>query len=264
MRLLFLTPQLPYPADKGTRIRNFGLIKQLGARHDLAVLSFGDPDDRRRDRRARAPLPGPGGRAAAGAAAGRSRRASAARSDPGPGPPALVGRVRRAGSRRRSRASDRTSSRSRRSRWCRTGWRPAGRADRSPSSTRTTPSGSCSSGTGRPTPGPAARSGRPTRSCRRASCRRYEGRALEAADAVVAVSAEDARALRAVGRPRRLVVVPNGVDVGGAAAPRRRAGGRDGPVHRHDGLPPERRRGALVRRPRSGRSCGRGGRPRAS
>src|SRR4051794_2253974 len=46
MRLLFLTPQLPYPADKGTRIRNFGLIKQLAGRHDVTVLSFGDPDDR--------------------------------------------------------------------------------------------------------------------------------------------------------------------------------------------------------------------------
>src|SRR5262245_1350518 len=46
MRLLFLTPQLPYPPDKGTRIRNFGLIKELATRHDLAVLSFGDPDDR--------------------------------------------------------------------------------------------------------------------------------------------------------------------------------------------------------------------------
>ena len=46
MRLLFLTPQLPYPADKGTRIRNFGLIKRLAAGHDLAVISFGDPDDR--------------------------------------------------------------------------------------------------------------------------------------------------------------------------------------------------------------------------
>src|SRR5262245_66129802 len=46
MRLLFLTPQLPYPPDKGTRIRNFGLIKELATRHDLTVLSFGDPDDR--------------------------------------------------------------------------------------------------------------------------------------------------------------------------------------------------------------------------
>src|SRR5690349_21319626 len=46
MRLLFLTPQLPYPADKGTRIRNFGLIKRLAASHDPAVISFGDPDDR--------------------------------------------------------------------------------------------------------------------------------------------------------------------------------------------------------------------------
>lgn len=45
MRLLFLAPQLPYPADKGTRIRNLGLIAELARRHEVAVLSLGDPND---------------------------------------------------------------------------------------------------------------------------------------------------------------------------------------------------------------------------
>src|SRR5581483_9503923 len=45
MRLLFLTPQLPYPPDKGTRIRNFGLIKELSRRHEIGVLSFAESGD---------------------------------------------------------------------------------------------------------------------------------------------------------------------------------------------------------------------------
>src|SRR5688500_20304056 len=45
MRILFLTPQLPYPPDKGTRIRNFGMIKELAQRHDVGVISFAEPGD---------------------------------------------------------------------------------------------------------------------------------------------------------------------------------------------------------------------------
>jgi sugar transferase (PEP-CTERM/EpsH1 system associated) len=45
MRLLFLTPQLPYPPDKGTRIRNFGLIRELSRRHEIGVLSFAEAGD---------------------------------------------------------------------------------------------------------------------------------------------------------------------------------------------------------------------------
>lgn len=41
-----LAPQLPFPADKGTRIRNFGLVRELSRRHDVSVLCFGDPHDR--------------------------------------------------------------------------------------------------------------------------------------------------------------------------------------------------------------------------
>lgn len=41
MKLLFLTPQLPYPPHQGTTIRNFNLIKQLAPRHEITLLSFG-------------------------------------------------------------------------------------------------------------------------------------------------------------------------------------------------------------------------------
>lgn len=41
MRLLFLTPQLPYPPHQGTTIRNWGLIAQLARRHQISLLSFG-------------------------------------------------------------------------------------------------------------------------------------------------------------------------------------------------------------------------------
>ncbi|NLF02275.1 MAG: glycosyltransferase, partial [Anaerolineales bacterium] len=43
MRILFLTPQIPYPPYKGTALRNWGLISGLAARHDVSVLSFVDP-----------------------------------------------------------------------------------------------------------------------------------------------------------------------------------------------------------------------------
>jgi glycosyltransferase involved in cell wall biosynthesis len=40
MKILFLTPQLPYPPQKGTAMRNWGLISGLAERHEVAVLSF--------------------------------------------------------------------------------------------------------------------------------------------------------------------------------------------------------------------------------
>lgn len=43
MRILFLTPQMPYPPQKGTSLRNWGLIEGLAANHDVVVLSFLDP-----------------------------------------------------------------------------------------------------------------------------------------------------------------------------------------------------------------------------
>jgi sugar transferase (PEP-CTERM/EpsH1 system associated) len=43
MRILFLTPQSPYPPRKGTALRNWGLISGLSARHRLGLLSFLSP-----------------------------------------------------------------------------------------------------------------------------------------------------------------------------------------------------------------------------
>lgn len=44
MRLLFLTPQRPYPPHQGTSIRNFHIIEQLASRHQIFLLSFLEPD----------------------------------------------------------------------------------------------------------------------------------------------------------------------------------------------------------------------------
>jgi glycosyltransferase involved in cell wall biosynthesis len=44
MRILFLTPQPPYPLHQGTAIRNFGLIQGLAKRHAVSLLSFAHPD----------------------------------------------------------------------------------------------------------------------------------------------------------------------------------------------------------------------------
>ena len=45
MKLLFLTPQLPYPPQKGTTIRNYNLIRQLAQRHEVHLLSFVQGED---------------------------------------------------------------------------------------------------------------------------------------------------------------------------------------------------------------------------
>ncbi len=39
-RILFLTPQLPYPPQQGTAIRNYNLLKQAAKRHEVYLLSF--------------------------------------------------------------------------------------------------------------------------------------------------------------------------------------------------------------------------------
>ena len=44
-RILMLTPQFPYPPHQGTTMRNYNLIIQLAQRHEVHLLSFGDPDD---------------------------------------------------------------------------------------------------------------------------------------------------------------------------------------------------------------------------
>ncbi|MCS7056013.1 MAG: glycosyltransferase [Thermoflexales bacterium] len=49
MRLLFVTPQLPYPPQQGTALRNWGLISHLAARHEVWLVSFdeGAAEERR-------------------------------------------------------------------------------------------------------------------------------------------------------------------------------------------------------------------------
>ncbi|MCZ7546294.1 MAG: glycosyltransferase [Anaerolineae bacterium] len=44
MRILFLTPQLPYPPHQGTALRNFGLVRGVAeAGHDVWLLAFQEP-----------------------------------------------------------------------------------------------------------------------------------------------------------------------------------------------------------------------------
>jgi sugar transferase (PEP-CTERM/EpsH1 system associated) len=46
MKILFLTPQLPYPPHQGTAIRNYNLIRHLAPHHEIHLLSFvRSPDD---------------------------------------------------------------------------------------------------------------------------------------------------------------------------------------------------------------------------
>ncbi len=42
-RILFLTPQLPYPPHQGTALRNYGLIRGLAPRHPVSLLTFVEP-----------------------------------------------------------------------------------------------------------------------------------------------------------------------------------------------------------------------------
>lgn len=40
MNLLFLTPRLPYPPDRGDRLRAFHFLRQLAGEHDITLVSF--------------------------------------------------------------------------------------------------------------------------------------------------------------------------------------------------------------------------------
>ena len=44
MKILFLTPELPYPPDRGASIRSFNLIKNLAPQHEIHLLSFSTGD----------------------------------------------------------------------------------------------------------------------------------------------------------------------------------------------------------------------------
>jgi len=46
LRILFLTPQIPFPPHQGTTIRNFNLLAQLSERHTIELLSFAERADR--------------------------------------------------------------------------------------------------------------------------------------------------------------------------------------------------------------------------
>jgi sugar transferase (PEP-CTERM/EpsH1 system associated) len=46
MRVLFLTPRLPYPPDRGGEIIIFNVLRQLSVRHEIALVTFYDrPED---------------------------------------------------------------------------------------------------------------------------------------------------------------------------------------------------------------------------
>lgn len=42
MRILFVTPQLPWPPDQGTRLRNLALVRAAAAAYQVDLLSFAD------------------------------------------------------------------------------------------------------------------------------------------------------------------------------------------------------------------------------
>ena len=42
MKLLFLTPRVPYPLDAGTSLRNFRLLQSAAGEHEVHLLSFMD------------------------------------------------------------------------------------------------------------------------------------------------------------------------------------------------------------------------------
>lgn len=43
LRILLLTPQLPYPPEQGTSLRNFHILRGLAQRHEVHLLSFVEP-----------------------------------------------------------------------------------------------------------------------------------------------------------------------------------------------------------------------------
>jgi len=45
MKILFITPNIPYPPDHGGRMRSFAFLKNLAARHEIILLSFNRQDD---------------------------------------------------------------------------------------------------------------------------------------------------------------------------------------------------------------------------
>ena len=68
MRLLFVTPQVPWPPTQGTALRNFNLLRAAAQAHEVDLLSFGEGEapDELRVRCGRVELVAPPARTAAG------------------------------------------------------------------------------------------------------------------------------------------------------------------------------------------------------
>jgi sugar transferase (PEP-CTERM/EpsH1 system associated) len=224
MRILFLTPQLPFPPDKGTRIRNFGLIKEIARRHEVGVVSFGDPDDRAaidalaRHCRVLAVVPPP-----------RRTRVARALATFGDGVPDLARRLESPELTAHLRAALRAEP-----------WdvlqvealemAPTWLATRDVAKPAVVlDSHNAEWVLQQRTADNDLAAGRAVGGLysllQARKLRRYEGRAIDLADATIAVSTEDAAALERVGRPRRLTVVPNGVDAAALSRRTAEAGG---------------------------------------
>src|SRR4029453_15086661 len=57
MRILFLSRWYPYPADNGSKLRITGLLRGLCQQHDVTLLSFYNPRERRLDPARPGPAP---------------------------------------------------------------------------------------------------------------------------------------------------------------------------------------------------------------
>ena len=42
MKVLFLTSRLPWPPDRGDRVRTYHFLREMAARHEVTLLSFTD------------------------------------------------------------------------------------------------------------------------------------------------------------------------------------------------------------------------------
>ena len=56
MKILCLTPRLPYPPDRGDRLRAFNILQRLGREHELHLLSFIASNEEQQDAAALEPF----------------------------------------------------------------------------------------------------------------------------------------------------------------------------------------------------------------
>jgi hypothetical protein len=45
MRIMIVTPKIPYPPNEGARIRTFNIVKQLARRHEVVLFTFVDAEE---------------------------------------------------------------------------------------------------------------------------------------------------------------------------------------------------------------------------